>query len=186
MIQDIVDRILSDARSEAERIVAAAEEEAEKIRKDALAEAKRLQSENEAETKQKCDSIADGKAATARLDCQKVLLAEKRRVITTLYRRALDRLLAMDAKESLALCNRLLETYAAEGDKVVLSANARYLADVKKLPVVSERHLSVVSGNVEGGILICGKKADIDLSYTALLAADREERQAEIAKKLFE
>ena len=45
--------------------------------------------------------------------------------------------------------------------------------------------LSPERAEIGGGFVLRGKTSDKDLSYGALLAADREEHQAEIAAELF-
>lgn len=53
--------------------------------------------------------------------------------------------------------------------------------------MVAEKNLknSGKTADIDGGFILIGKNSDKDLSYGALLALDREERQAEIAAKLF-
>lgn len=185
--EEILSRILSDAEAEAAEIVRAAEQRAAEIvraAEDSLA-ADRAAAEEEA--RERARRIKEGRAATARLDGAKVLLAEKRRVIDGIYLRALSSLLALEKHESLLLLGRLLEENAEEGDEVVFAENFPYAEEAKGLPVVKKKNLTV-SGErlpIKGGCILRGKVCDTDLSYSALLAADREEHQAEIALAVF-
>ena len=118
----------------------------------------------------------------------KILLREKRKAVEVVYELALQRLLALEKEECLALYTALLEKYAEEGDEIVLSDKFTYIAELSALPVVSKRNLKIsdVKSKISGGMKLIGKLADKDLSFTALLTADKDENQAELARKLFQ
>ncbi|MDE7296075.1 MAG: hypothetical protein K2N84_02300 [Clostridia bacterium] len=185
--QAIVERIISDAEEEARAIIAEAEERAKATVAGATTDAERNRRGTEAEVKAKADSIFDGKAAVARLDSAKILLAEKRGVIDEIYARALEKLLNLSEKETLSLCTRLLDEHAEEGDELVFADNFRYAQAVSALPVVKQKKLKVATkrAKLDGGFMLCGKHSDKNLSYGAILAMDREEQQAEIASVIF-
>lgn len=185
--EELVARIISDAEEEAAAIIRAAEERADEIVRAAAARAEEMRGEAEKERAEKTASVLEGKKAAARLDAKKILLGEKRRVIDTVYERALDALLALENKETLALADKLLKKYAREGDEIVFAANFPCAAEVAILPVVAEKKLTIASerAGISGGFLLRGKVSDTDLSYAALLNADRESYQTELAQKLF-
>ena len=183
----IVERILSDAEREAEAVVKSAEEKAAATVDAASRQAEKGRRESEADVKARAESIAERKAAGARLDGAKILLAEKRRVIDGIYARALERLIALGKEECLALADRLLKEYAEAGDEILFAENYRYVEDVAQLPVSEEKKLKISKKKamIDGGFVLKGKTSDKDLSYGALLAADREEYQAELAAEIF-
>lgn len=160
----ILERIISDAKTAAAATVAEAEGRAAEIIAEAEARAERDRQGTSTIIAERSKAIADGKAATARLDAAKVMLAAKRGVIDEVYARALEKLKAL-----------------------VFATNFAYKAQVLKLAVVAEKNLknSGKTADIDGGFILIGKNSDKDLSYGALLALDREERQAEIAAKLF-
>lgn len=185
--EDIVKRILSDAEAEAADIIRTAGARADEIVAKAEAAALKEREDAEADVVERSKRIQDGKAAAARLDSAKVLLAEKRRVIEEIYARALEKLLNLGEHDSLSLLERLLKENAEEGDEIVLAENFKYVAGVFELPVVFERKLIISKERapISGGCILHGKVSDKDLSYSALLAADMEEYQADLAAKLF-
>ena len=93
----------------------------------------------------------------------------------------------MNKADAVFLANRLLSAYAEDGDEIVFAENYRFVQEVSALPVVREKGLKVSpkSAKIDGGFMLCGKNSDKNLSYGALLAADREEFQADIAVSLF-
>ncbi len=185
--EDIVGRIISDAEEEARAIVAAAEEKAAQTIAEADSMAERTRKGTEAEVAEKVKGIFDGKAATARLDCAKIMLGAKREVIDEIYARALELLVGLNSADSLSLAENLLKSYAEDGDQIVFAENYRYAEEVFALGVVKDKNLKVspVRADLDGGFILVGKNSDKNLSYGALLSADREERQAEIAAQIF-
>ena len=135
----------------------------------------------------RAESILEGKAATARLDSAKILLGEKRAVIDEVYARALKNLQELSKAEALHLFARLLEEFAEEGDEVMFAENFKYAQDAAKLDIVKEKKLKVSAkkADIDGGMLLSGKSSDKNLSFSALLAEDREQHQAEIAAQIF-
>ncbi len=183
----ILERIVSDAQAAADATVAEAEGRAAEIIAEAEARAARDRQGTSAIIAERSKAIADGKAAAARLDAAKVMLAAKRGVIDAVYARALEKLKALPQKDAVRLAEGLLLSYAEDGDELVFATNFAYKAQVLKLAVVAEKNLknSGKTADIDGGFILIGKNSDKDLSYGALLALDREERQAEIAAKLF-
>ena len=183
----IVERILSDAGNEADAIVKDAEEKAAAVVAAASSRAEKGRRDSEAEVKVKTGSIFERKAATARLDCAKILLSEKRRVIDTIYKEALDKLVALSEEECLALTDKLLKEYAESGDEIFFAENYSYAGAAARLPVMAEKNLTISSRRIEidGGFRLRGVSSDKDLSYGALLAADRDEYQADMAAEIF-
>ena len=185
--QDIIDRILSDAKAEADAVLQEAASRAENIQKSAeeAAQSERKKAENEAAKKR--EALLEGRRAAARLDAKKIALAGKRRVIDVVYGRAEDKLSKLEESASLSLIQSLLKQYAERGDEVVLAEGYPYLAGVKKLSVVREKELKVSDegAKISGGVILRNDSADRDLSLASLLAADKEEHQAELASMLF-
>lgn len=183
----IIARIRSDADGEVSAILAEAHARAEEIVSAAEAKAAEERLETEAELCTLTSRIAEVNAAAARLDSAKIQLAEKRRVIETVYDRALKSLLALSERESLALLEKLLKENAEDGDEIVFDEKYPYRDGAAKLPVIKERSLSVSTETAKlgGGCILRGKRCDKDLSYPALLKTDMEENQSDLAAILF-
>ena len=184
-LESLKERILSDAENEAETLVAAAEKKAEAIEAEAREEAAKNREREEAEVAERIRALEEGSAATVRLESKKFNLKERRRVIDTVYERALQSLFALSEKESTELLLRLLKAYAEEGDKVTLSEDYPYPAAAEKAVVKAGYKLSSARAKIKGGFYLYGKKCDRDVSYEALLREDREEYLAELAAKIF-
>ena len=186
-MQQIVERILSDARAEAETIVKTAEEKSAKIIADALSWSENNRKIAEAEAAEKRKSIMEKREADARLDGAKLLLGEKRKVVDAVYDEALSRLLELSKEDCLKLTETLLEKYAEEGDELFFATNYPYKKEAALLTVIKKKNLTVSNQTLplDGGLQLRGKISDKDLSYGALLEADRDAYQATLAAQLF-
>ena len=185
--ESIVERIISDAEAERENLLAEAHKKAEADVAAANERAQRKFAGVQAETAQKVKAILEGKAASARLDGAKAELKEKRRVIDAVYDGALKKLCALDKEDSLKLAERLLKEYAEDGDEIAFASDYKFTQEVMKLDVAKKKKLKIShkGATVDGGFILLGKNSDKDISFAALLAADREQFQSDIAVKLF-
>lgn len=184
-LETLKEKILSDAEKEAEILLSGAKKKAEAIEAAANEEAGISRENEEREVKERIRALEEGSAATVRLETKKFNLRQRRRVIDTIYDRAFESLMKLSEKESTELLLRLLKEYAETGDTVALSADYPHPAAAEKAIVKAGYKLSSARAKIKGGFYLYGKKCDRDISYEALLKADREEHQAELAAKIF-
>ena len=80
-----------------------------------------------------------------------------------------------------------MKEYAESGDEIFFAENYSYAGAAARLPVMAEKNLTISSRRIEidGGFRLRGVSSDKDLSYGALLAADRDEYQADMAAEIF-
>ncbi len=183
----IRERILSDAADEATAIEQAGKEKAAGIVANAMKKAEEERRETETEAKEKFDSVQEKRAAAARLESSKIWLSEKRKVIDGIYALTKERLVTLEKEQSVALSEHLLNKYAEKDDEIVFAENYKFVVEDALLPIVEKLGLKISKERIkiDGGFLLKGKKADKDLSYGALLAVDRDARQAELAREIF-
>ena len=184
-LETLKERIISDAKGEAEALIATARNKAEAIEAEAETEAKESREREEREVADRIRAMEEGSAASVRLENKKCNLKERRRVIDTIYERALLSLMSLPEKESMELLSALLKEYAESGDTVALSEDYPYPAAAEKVVTKAGFKLASARAKIKGGFYLYGKKCDRDISYAALLKADREANQAELATKIF-
>ena len=170
------DKMTAEADSYKERVVAEAQEKAR-----ALLEQAAKDSENNVET-----LIGRGKNASELLT-RKTLLAAKQQIVGKVFSDVRKKLLDMPKSEYLALIARLIDVYAEKGDKVILSKQAPITAeDVTALSASKKLGLvAFKTGDFDGGIVLSGEKFDKDLTFSALIDAEREAFESQAAAKLF-
>ena len=131
--------------------------------------------------------VADKKSAAARLESAKIELAEKRKVLDYAYNVALAKLKEYSEAEPQTFYAMLLEKYAEDGDVVYFAEEFDGVDAVAALPVFSTKKLTIASGRakIAGGVLLVGKKADKDVSLTALIERDKELYLSQVASEIF-
>lgn len=185
-LQEICDRIAADAKAEAEQIIAAAQATAERIAAEAATRIEQADGEAKKELSRKVKGITDGYAASARLEGNKIMLAAKRKTLDEVFARVLNKLLTLEKGDYIALCERLIEASAEEGDELIFADNFPYKKEVASLKRVQELKIKpVFSEKCKDGMLLRGKSSDKDLSFTALVAQYRAEHEAETAAEIF-
>ena len=183
----IVGKILSDAEDRAKRLTAEAEARAEAMAAEAdRAAAGRLAAGRRAAEK-RAEEIAFRRETVAALENRKTLLAAKRGIIDEVLEQALALACAFPKERYLAVIERLLEAYAQEGDEVTLSSAAPFgERELTALRAFSANKLRFAgTGSFEGGIRLENATCVKDLSFRALLEADRYGTEQEIAAAVF-
>lgn len=118
---------------------------------------------------------------------QKVLGA-KRELIDEVFARALEKAQNFPKARYAEIVSRLLEENAEEGDTVVLSRFAPLSqSEIEALPVFRARKLRFggADGAFAGGLFLSNETCDKDLSFEALIAADRVSLESDVVEILF-
>ncbi len=185
--QNIVTKIISDAELKAEQIIAAAEANAVQTVQAARDRSNAYREEQLALNAARNDEVLRRTEINAKLDKNKKVLAAKTEALDSVFEGALAALCALSEQEYADLICNLLERYAENGETVVLSENCPCKEKIFSAEVVSKKALEVSRqyGKFAGGLVLVGKGADKNLTFEALVASAREEKQAEVAEKLF-
>ncbi|UCD50991.1 MAG: V-type ATP synthase subunit E [Phycisphaerales bacterium] len=192
--EQVIEKILSDAKAEADKIVREAEAKvaAEKARADAEL----------AEYRQQADTLAQQAAedekshilAAARMEAAKEYLAEKTRILDTVFERAEQRLAELPDNEYRKLMGRLMVEAVETGEEEVLIGknesridqsfinriNGKLEGDKKRnLKLADERH------DLPGGFVLRRGKIKTNVSPAVLLEQARNALVIDLAKTLF-
>lgn len=182
----IIEKIIADAEAKANLTVADAERAAADTLKNAEIQAENTRKEQFELLEKKNSDYVEKRKINARLDCNKLILGAKRDILDEVFALALDKLTKLPEKDYVELCSRLIEKYAEEGDEIILSASCRYREKINALPAI--KALSLKTGKIAsfaGGVILANEKTDKNLTFEALIALEKEKKQAEIAGKLF-
>ena len=184
----IIAKILSDANKKAEEVLSAADAYAVKVKEEADEWAKNYLAEQQSLLKEDCAEVVKRRNIGAELDVKKNILSAKQQVVDEVYALATEKLCALSKKDYLALVEKLLIRFADKGDSVVLSRDGVLTEkDVTALAVFGERELKTakITGDFKGGVKLVGKTSDKDLSFSAVVAAEKQTTVRETAEKLF-
>ena len=192
--EQVIEKILADAKSEAQKITKQADEAQ-------AAEQAKLDEQLKAFKKQ-TDALAqkageDEKAhilAAARMDIAKQFLAEKRKILDEVFDQARKQLEKLSDEQYLKLMTKLMLEAVETGDEEVIVDNKEKRIDQKFIGKISQQlgsgrkgnlKLSEERTNIGGGFILKRGKIKNDVSVSVLLAKAREGLEIELAKEIF-
>lgn len=190
--QQVVDKILADAKAEAKKIKKQADE--------AQAEEKAKLDKQLSEYKKQTKAIAkkageDEKAhilAAARMDIAKQLLVEKRKILDEVFEQARKQVEKLSDKQYLELMTKLMLNAVETGDEEVVIDSEEKRIDQKFIDSINQQldgkgdlKLSADRANLGKGFILKRGKIKNNVSVGVLLAQVRNELEIELAKDLF-
>lgn len=192
--EQVVEKILADAKAEAEKIKKQAEETQ-------AAEQTKLD-EQLSEYKKQTDIIAkkageDKKVhllAAARMDIAKQLLAEKRKILDEVFDQAREQLEKLSDEQYCKLMTKLMLEAVETGDEEVIIDKKEKRIDQKFIKNINQQLGSSRKGNLKlsedranlgRGFTLKRDKIKNNVSIEVLLAQARKELEIELAKELF-
>ncbi|MBA7613814.1 V-type proton ATPase subunit E [subsurface metagenome] len=193
--KEVVEKILSDAKAEAEKIKKQAEE------KEAAEQAKL--GEQLDKYKKQTEALAQkaGKdkklhlLAAARMDIAKEFLVEKRRILDEVFAQARERLQNLPDDDYRKLMTKLMLGAVETGDEEVIIDKEETRIDQAFIEQVNSKLAPGQKGNLRladerqnlgGGFILRRGKIKNNVSLEVLLAQARKELEIELAKELFE
>jgi V/A-type H+-transporting ATPase subunit E len=195
-IKDINNKIISDARFQAEKIITQAEDNATNIVKKGEKEADNSGSLILYKNKQEA-SLKKSKILTeAILEAKKTILLEKQKIIEDIFNKALEIILKLNDKEYHDFIRKLILDNIEIGDETVFigSSDKRkisesFIEDInKELKSEGEKGALKLSTSylpIKGGVIIGSSKIRKNISLELLLKDVREESEMQISNILF-
>jgi V/A-type H+-transporting ATPase subunit E len=192
--EPVTQKILADARVEADKITKEAED------KEAAEQAKLANQVKE--YKKQTETLADkaGKdekahiLAAARMEIAGELLAEKRKILDEVFSRARQQLQNLPDDQYRKLITKLMLDAVQTGDEEVIVDSKESRIDQQLISLVNERLGSSKKGNlklsqekwdIEGGFVLRRGRIKTNVSFGVLLDRARSELEIELAKELF-
>jgi V/A-type H+-transporting ATPase subunit E len=193
--EQVVEKILADARAEAQKVKQQADEKE-------TAEQTRLNEESNEYKKQ--SAILANKAAedekshilaAARMDIAKEYLAEKRKILDGVFDQARQQMQNLPDKEYQELCKKLILDAVETGDEeVIIDTNEKRINHdfIKKVNrelgpgYKGNLKLSKEKQNLGAGFILKRGKIKTNVSVDVLLDLARKELEIDLAKILFE
>ncbi len=192
--EQVVEKILADARAEAEKIKKQADD------KEADEQAKLAGQLNE--YKKQTDILAQKAAedkklhllAAARMDIAKEFLAEKRKILDEIFELARQQMQNLSDDEYRKFMTRLMLEAVETGDEEVIVDKNEMRIDQKFIKDINRQlgpsykgnlRLSEQRQNLGGGFILRRGKIKNNVSLEVLLAQAHKELEIELAKELF-
>lgn len=192
--EQVVEKILSDARGQAEKLVAEASEKAsgEDVRlQDELAV---FQKETERLAKAAAADRKLQKLATARMDIRKQMLVTKAGLLDDVFAQARGQINSLPDNEYQKLITSLMEKAAETGDEEVVIGKNETRIDNSLIKQINRNlgtgfkgnlHLASDRADIDGGFILRRGKIQLNVSTDVLLSQVRESLEMELSKDLF-
>ncbi len=192
--EQVIAKILSDAKAEADKIIQEAKAKAAEEKTRADAELNDYRQQAEALSQQAAEDEKSHILAAARMDAAKEYLAEKTRILDTVFARAQQRVAELPDDEYRTLMARLMVEAAETGEeevvigkdesridkKLVDEVNSKLAGDKKRgLKLAGERH------DLPGGFILRRGKIKTNVTPPVLLEQARNDQVIDLAKTLF-
>ena len=196
-IKDISEKIISDARIQADKIIAQAEDNANNIIKKGKKEADNIKNLILYKYNQEA-SLRKSKILTeANLDAKKIILSEKQKIIEDIFNKASESILKLNDKDYRNIIKKMILDNIETGDETIFidhsdqkKISESFIEDMnKELKFKGEKgelKLSTSYLPIKGGVVIGSGKIRKNISLEFLLKKIREELEIQISKDLFD
>ncbi|HPU02246.1 MAG TPA: V-type ATP synthase subunit E [Bacillota bacterium] len=192
----IIEHILNDAREKAAEIRAEAEKRSREIMALAQEEASRRRERILARARDEAAELKRRILGGARLEARKEKLAAKQELIAEAFRQALEELCSLDDESYCSLLREMLLAAVEKGtEKVFLSERDRaripesFWAELNAALEQAGKEGKLAPAeearDIKGGFILQWGGVEINCSFEALLEAQREELEPEVAGILF-
>jgi len=186
-LEKITQKILKDAKDQAQNIIGQAQREGEEIIAQETKKAESLKedilfraSRQAAEEKKRVLTMAE-------LESRNALLAARQALVKEVFEEALRRLQSLSDQEYRALLKRMFLKMAQGGEEVIVSPADRTRISQDFLEELNlNLSLSSETRPIKGGFILRKGGVEINNSFDLLIYSLREEFEPEIVKILFE
>lgn len=192
--EQVVEKILSEARGQAESIL---EEAAHKCDRHKQRLDEELSAYRE-ETKRLAKAAADDRQArmlaAARMENARALLAAKAEILNEVFRKAEERIVHLPDDQYRELMTRLMQRAVETGDEEVIVGNDERRIDDAFIKQVNRQLGTGFKGNlrlsskrvgIPGGFVLARGKVQMNAGVDVLVGRLRETMETELAAKLF-
>ena len=190
--EKVVEKILSDAKTQAEKIKAEADGKVKELTDHTVVQLADFDKET-AELEQKAFEEAKSRVlATARMEIAKQNLQTRKTLIDDVFVKAADVIKNMNDTDYVQLMKKLLVACVETGDEQIVTGKnetrlaAEFLSAVNS-ELGSKGNLTLADdkADIEAGFILRKGKIRMNVSLEVLLGQIREELETEIAKELF-
>jgi len=192
----IIEKILSDARKEADTILTSFRKEVEALEKERDQEIEKIKTEAAKEAELRAEEVVKRELSSKQMEARKSLLEFKQELIDRIFDLAYEQVTKLKSEEYRDFLKTLflktVETGEEEviiGKKDVKQITPSFLQTVnrelKKTGREGKLHLGKPSSEIDGGFVLRKGRKETDVTLSALFASARDELETEVAEILF-
>ena len=196
-IEKITDKIIADAKAEANEIISSARAQADEIRRGGEAQAEAETSGILSAAKQKSEEILRRAQSNAGLEARKQRLSAKQALVSQAFDRAFTLLKTLPDAKYLTFLTTLAVKASTTGSEELIFSPAVRAKYGKQVVVAANRQLeqsgrtaaltlSVESRDIPGGLFLKNGRVEANCTLDTLLRLSRDGLSAEVAGLLFQ
>jgi V/A-type H+-transporting ATPase subunit E len=192
--QQVTDKILADAKAEADKITKQAREKEAAEQTELDEQLRQYQEQTQALAKKAGQDKRAHLLAAARMDIARQLLAEKRKMIDDVFDQAHQQLRSLSDEDYCKLCTRLMLDAVETGDEEAIVDKNEWRINLDFVKNVNRELGPGYKGNLRladekkdlgGGFILRRGKIKNNVSFEVLLNQARKQLEIELAKDLF-
>ncbi len=192
--EQVVEKILSEARGQAESLLSEARSKIEARQQALQAEMDEYAKQTEALAQEAAEDKQARMLASARMDLQKKKLAAKVDLLNKVFEKARERINSLPDGEYQDLMSRRMIEATSTGDEEVITGRQETRIGHDLIKQVNKKlgpgfkgnlRLSGEKADIEGGFLLRRGRVQINGSTDVLIAQVRERMEAELIEDLF-
>lgn len=190
----VVEKILADAQTEADKIVSESNKELEKIKASAEDKMQKFQQETEQMAKDAAEDKSQRMMAAARMDAAKQMLATKREMINDVFDKASQAIVNLDDQAYLELIEKLMTKSVETGDEQIILAEGETKITSDFVKELNRKLGSGYKGNLkiadekckgQAGFMLKRGNVSTNVTLDVLLQQARTELETKISSELF-
>lgn len=192
--EQVVEKILAEARAEAEKIKAAAAEKCAAAEAELNSQLADYEKQTQAQAAQAAEDKKARVLATANMEIKKEYLAAKVALLNDVFQKVLERIKALSDSEYENLITSLMAKAVETGDEEVIIGAEEKRIDHALIKQVNRKlspgykgnlQLAQDRANIDGGFILRRGKIRVNVSIEVLLAEARDKFEMELVEELF-
>ncbi len=188
--EEVIQKILADAKAEAQKIKKQADENAAAEKAKLDEQLKDYKKQTELLAKKAAEDKELHLLASARMDITKALLTEKRKILDDLFSEAQKRLISLPDEEYRKLIVKLMLDAVETGDEEVIIDNNESRIDqnlIDKVNAEGKKNLKLAKQRLDlaGGFILKRGKIKNNVTLGVLINQARNELEIKLAKEIF-
>lgn len=192
--EQVVEKILAEARAEAEKIKAAAAEKCAAAEAELNSQLADYEKQTQALAAQAAEDKKARMLATANMEIRKEYLAAKVALLNDVFQKVLERIKALSDSEYENLITSLMAKAVETGDERVIIGAEEKRIDHALIKQVNRKlgpgykgnlQLAQDRANIDGGFILRRGKIQVNVSIEVLLAEARDKFEMELVEELF-
>ncbi len=190
-IEKITGRITADTQAEIDRVLTEAKAEAEKITAKYRAQADREAEDARAKNEKAAAEREERLVSVAQMEARKDLLSARQTQVENAFAQALEKLCAMPNERYIAVAAELLTQAAPEGRGEVVFSQAdrekvgQAAVDAANKKLNGKLTLSDQTRLLKGGFILVDGSVEVNCTFDTLVRLQKGEMAGEVAKVLF-